>query len=269
MSARVFAVASSVVVLCVTGCGSSKASPPLTSPPVDPVAATSPMTGTVRIAYLHHSTGGNVWEGGVPEAIAAWNAAHGTDYRIAETWYPASTDNMPYDFWRHWVSGGGAALDALAADNEVIVFKHCFPVSDLEADDGAPSVSSARKTPANYRLQYAALRDRMRAFPGRRFVVWTGPALTAAATTPAAAGRARDFAAWVTGTWDEAGDNVYVWDFRELETSGGLYLPDGNAAAADDSHPNGALAALAGPLAARRIIDVIEGRGDAGSLTGR
>jgi hypothetical protein len=49
----------------------------------EPEKGTSMMTGTVRIGYLHHSTGAVVWSGGVDGFVRAWNAAHGTDYRAA------------------------------------------------------------------------------------------------------------------------------------------------------------------------------------------
>lgn len=234
-----------------------------------------------RIAYLHHSTGGAIWDGGVQGFIEDWNGSHGTRYVITGITYPLTTGgypwaNYPYDYWNLWVSFTGTSrdrgelnLDDLAASYDVIVLKHCFPVSAIAADTGTPSVSSSARTAENYRLQYAALKARLRRFPTKRFVVWTGAALTQASTTAAQAQRARDFFAWVKGTWDEPGDNIFVWDFFEIETAGGLYLLDTWAASPSDSHPNATLAALAAPLIGRRIVDVIEGRGDVGSLTGQ
>ena len=94
-------------------------------------------------------------------------------------------------------------------------------------------------------------------------------ALTEAATDPESAQRAKDFFAWVIEEWDEPGDNIYIWDFWQLETEGGLYLLDDYAAGPEDSHPTGDFAADVAPLFAQRIVDVMEGRGDSGSLTGR
>jgi hypothetical protein len=242
----------------------------------------APLTGTVRIAYLHHSTGGNVWAGGVPGFIAGWSKPAGTAYTITELTYPAAPTggypwaNYPYDYWNLWVNFTGANrdrgelnLDDLVAAYDVIVWKHCFPVSGIEADGATASVSSPAMTIANYQLQYAALKARMRQFPGKRFVVWTGAALTEGSTTPDAATRARQFFSWVKTSWDEKGDNIYVWDFQQLETDGGLYLRPDYAAGPTDSHPNATLSSLAAPLLGKRIVDVIEGRGDTGSLTGQ
>ena len=257
-------------------------------------------TGPVRIAYLHHSVGRNVWDGGVAEFFKAWNAAHGTDYRIEELTYPATLggaprflkvlpyrvlhavlphypwENYPYDYWNLWVKHAGGErdrgelnLDDLVKDHDVIVFKHCYPVSGMEPDDGNPSVSSRKKTLANYRLQYEALKARLHQFPGKKFVVWTAAALPQQATTPAQAALAGAFVEWVKGSWDERGDNVFLWDFHALETEGGPYLQDTYAAGPADPHPNAAFSRKVAPLIGRRIVDVIEGRGDQASLTGQ
>jgi hypothetical protein len=243
--------------------------------------ASGAMAGNARIAYLHHSTGGVIWGGGVASFITSWNASHGTSYTIQEVTYPATTggypwENYPYDYWNLWVNHAGASqdrgelnLDQLAAAYDVIVWKHCFPVSGVQADTGSPSVSSSVKTAETYKAQYLALRARLRQFPAKRFVVWTGAALVQGATDAAEAERARGFFAWVKDTWDEPGDNVFVWDFRQLETGGGLYLLPAYAASTTDSHPNATLASLAAPLVGKRVVDVVEGRGDTGSLTGQ
>ena len=242
--------------------------------------------GVVRIAYLHHSTGGNIWGGGVPEYFTAYNAAHGTTYQITAITYPqapatgytSSTGypwaNYPYDYWNLWVNHTGSSqdrgelnLDQIAANYDVIMFKHCFPVSSVVADDGNPSVSSSTQTLANYKLQYAALKARMAQFPTKKFVVWTGAALRQADTNAANAQRAQDFFNWVKNTWDQPGDNIFVWDFYALETEGTLYLKDAYASSGD-SHPNATFSTTVAPYVSQRIIDVIEGRGDTGSITG-
>jgi hypothetical protein len=254
--------------------------------------ALTPMGSRVRIAYLHHSTGEVVWSGGVPAFIEAWNGTHGTDYRITEVSYPATTGgwppvirrlartypwaNYPYDYWNLWVKHTGSSrdrgelnLDDLVKTYDVIVFKHCFPVSRVQPDGKSPPrVSSQEKTLANYKLQYEAIKARFRQFPEKRFIAWTGAALPEPSTTEAEAARAREFFEWVKGSWDEKGDNIFVWDFHELETEGGLYLKAGHAASVKDAHPSSSFARRVAPLIGRRIVDVIEGRGDSGSLTG-
>ena len=230
-----------------------------------------------KIIFLHHSTGGVIWDGGVDSWISSYNAAHSTRYQITERAFPSGSpypwENYPYDYWNIWVSHAGSqaymeepTLEMLTAQYNVIVWKHCFPVSDIEADTGSASVSSATKTLENYKLQYAALKTKMHEFPNTRFIVWTGSARIEAETTPEQATRAREFATWVKQTWDEPGDNIFVWDFRELETEGGLYLPAKYSAG--DSHPNTTLAQMIAPWFGQRVVDVTEGRGDSASITG-
>ncbi len=245
--------------------------------------ATSPQSkpaGAQRIAYLHHSTGGNIWDGGVPNFFTTYNAVHATQYQITSITYPDTGGgyewaNYPYDYWNLWVNHTGTQqelgelnLDQLAAQYDIIVFKHCFPVSGIDADTGTASVSSSAKRTENYKLQYNALKTRMNAFPGKKFIVWTGAALTLAQSDSARGQRARDFFTWVKNTWNVPGDNIFVWDFFELETEGTNFLKTSYASSGGDSHPNSSFSTTVAPYLGTRIVDVIEGRGDSGSVTG-
>ena len=177
--------------------------------------------------------------------------------------------------WNIWVDHAGQdpyrdqdTLEILTQEYDVIIFKHCFPVSDVEPDTGEADISSDRKSIENYVLQYEALKSKLHDYPEQRFIVWTGAAQTSNNTDEGSATRAREFFQWVITTWDEPGDNIYIWDFRQLETEGGLYLLDEHASDPWDSHPSDDLAELVAPLFCKRLTDVIEGRGDSGSLTG-
>jgi len=230
------------------------------------------LASDANAVFLHHSTGGVIWDGGVSPAVTAYNAAHGTHYQVSQQEFPKSSPygwkNYPYDYWNIWVNHAGSStylgeptLETLTQTYDVIAFKHCYPVASVQADTGKGSVSSETKSLENYKLQYDALKAKMHEFPNNRFIVWTGAALTQAATSEAQAVRAKAFAEWVKNDWDEPGDNIFVWDFRQLETDGGLYLTPAHAKSATDSHPNATFAREAAPLFAQRIIDVIEGRG--------
>lgn len=245
--------------------------------------------GVVRIAYLHHSTGGNIWAGGIPAFFTSYNTAHSTQYQITSITYPDTGGgypwaNYPYDYWNLWVNHTGTSqdrgelnLDQIAANYDVIMFKHCFPVSGIGPDSGTASVSSSYKSIANYKLQYAALKARMKNdFPTKKFILWTGAALTKGSISGTdaeklvIAQRAQDFFNWVKTTWDEPGDNIFIWDFYALETAGAVpYMNDAYANALNDSHPNGAFSSTVAPYISQRIVDVIEGRGDTGSITGQ
>ncbi len=68
--------------------------------------------------------------------------------------------------------------------------------------------------------------------------------------------------------WDEPSDNIYLWDFYELETEGGLYLKDEYAASPTNSHPNKKFSAQVAPLFCQRVVDVIKNDGTKTDLTG-
>lgn len=268
---RLFLIALTSLALAVglAGCGGNTD----VAPPEDEAAG-----GGTRIIFLHHSTGGVIWNGGVPGWIGDYNAAQGTDYRIEERAYPGDGypwQNYPYDYWNLWVKHAGDrtykeqdTLEILTKNYDVVIWKHCFPVSSVQPDSGKPKLSSDTKSLENYQAQYEALKVKMYEFPETQFLVWTGAALVAGATDEGQAQRAQAFFDWVKSTWDEPGDNIFLWDFWQLETEGGLYLLDEYAAGPTDSHPNEAFAQRVAPLFAQRIVDVIEGRGDSGSLTG-
>ncbi len=252
------------IIIILTACGSDSGS------------SGNSMPSDAKVIYLHHSTGGVIWGGGVEAGITAYNSSHSKSYSIEDLAYPNSPypwKNYPYDYWYLWVDGGGQAasesvptLESFTEDYDVIVFKHCYPVSGISADTGSPVITSETKSIENYKLQYNALKTRLRQFPDNRFIVWTGAALIEAASSAAEGARARTFFTWVKNEWDEPGDNIFVWDFFELETEGGNFLKTDYSSG--DSHPNGSFATAVAPYFVNRLVDVIEGRGDTGSLTG-
>ena len=149
-------------------------------------------------------------------------------------------------------------LEMLTKDFDVIIFKHCFPVSNIKEDSGSPDIDSPVKSIENFRLQYDALKVKMHQFPENKFIVWTPAVNTEKRMTGDEAIRTRQFRDWVVNEWDEKGDNIFVWDFYELETEGGLYLAEKNAYSPDNSHPGKIFSARVAPLFGKFIIDVIE-----------
>jgi len=231
------------------------------------------------ILFLHHSTGGYVWNGGVAKWIKAYNRRNATSYNIVEQTFPKGTSygwsNYPYDYWNIWVAHQGdepymrePTLEMICAQYDVIIFKHCFPVGKILEDTGKPDVTSKEKRIENYKAQYKALKKKMCQYPNKKFIIWTGAALVRGVTDEAEATRARAFFDWVKNEWDEPGDNIFLWDFYMLETDGELYMKDEYATDPTNSHPNLVFCKKVAPLFAQRIVDVIEGRGDAASATG-
>ena len=260
----------------------------------------------MNIIFLHHSTGRVIWNGGnTPSKITQlagkfstrlestlntqaklrqlfkeYNKEHNTRYSITEKIFPKTVpygwNNFPYDYYNIWVKNEGdepymeePTLEMLTRDYQIIIFKHCFPVSNILADQDSADINSDIKTLSNYKLQYEALRDKLHTFPETRFILFTGAAQVQSAITGDEAGRAKEFFKWVTEQWDLPGDNIYIWDLYSLQTEGGLYFKDEYAASPQDSHPNDEFAGNVVKLLFNRIIDVIENIGEGTHLTGK
>lgn len=149
-------------------------------------------------------------------------------------------------------------LEILTAKYEVIIFKHCFPVSRILDDTGTPNIDSDEKRIENYKLQYNALKQKMHEFPNNKFIVWTPAVCTKNKMTEDEAKRTYQFYRWMVDDWDEKGDNIFIWDFYKYETEGDLYLREKNAYGPDNSHPGQEFSARVAPLLCKYIIDVME-----------
>jgi hypothetical protein len=239
-----------------------------------------------KIVFLHHSTGRSVWvgntnryiykltgQGDVQKYFKNYNQKNKTDYFITELSFPKSNPygwkNYPYDYYNIWVKNGGEVpfmeeptLEILTKDYSVIIFKHCYPVSRIVADIGKPDIDSEIKSLENYKLQYIALKEKMHEFPENKFIVWTPAVNTKANMTEDEARRTKEFHAWLINEWDEAGDNIFLWDFYQYETEGGLYLTENNAFSPDNSHPGMGFSGRIAPLFGKFIIDVINNNVD-------
>lgn len=239
-----------------------------------------------KIVFLHHSTGGVIinanssrilrklgFQVGMNKLFSNYNKQNGTSYSFTAQHFPKASpygwNNYPFDYYNIWVKNAGEnnylkepTLEILTKEYDVIIFKHCFPVSNIAESDSFPSIDSAKKTVENYKLQYQALKEKLHQFPDTKFLLWTGAALVQGATNEAEALRAKEFFTWVTTEWDQPGDNIYIWDFKALETEGGLYLKPENAVSVYDSHPSISFAKKVQPIFFKRLIDVIEGNGD-------
>jgi len=237
-----------------------------------------------KIIFLHHSTGYNVWLGNtnkyvskligksdVKTHIIKHNRRNKTNYTIEERFFPKSApygwNNYPYDYYNIWVRNSGTepyleepTLEILSSEYDVVIFKHCFPVSKISQDSGQPDINSPVKSLENYKLQYQALKNKMHQFPDNKFIIWTPAVNTSSLMSEDEALRTKEFYEWMNNVWDEKGDNIFLWDFYAHETEGGLYLAEKNAKASDNSHPNQAFAARIAPLFSKYIIDVIENR---------
>ena len=249
-----------------------------------------------NILFLHHSTGAVIFEGGSKSIhilghkiigekpdVLKWfdnyNKSKGTSYQITQQNFPNAKpygwNNYPYDYYTIWVKHAGnqpymeePTLEILTKKYNMIVLKHCFPVGDISENTNNPDIDSPEKSVENYKLQYLALKQKMLEFPNTKFLIWTGAARIESETNPAKAATAKAFFGWVRNELDTANDNIYLFDFEQLETDGGLYLNKEYASTLEDSHPGKGFANRIAPLFCQRIVDVIENNGTKTLLTG-
>lgn len=260
---------------------------------------------TTKIVFLHHSTGKVIWRGGenplilkiasrlgpkfaeraeqkaaLPSLLNKYSRQNGVDIRIREVPFPKASpygwNNYPFDYYNIWVKNAGdqpfsgePTLEMLTRDYDIVIFKHCYPVSNIGPDTDSADIDSDLKTISNYKLQYLALREKLRQFPETKFILFTGASQVQSKITEDEALRAREFFKWVIEEWDMPGDNIYLWDLYTLETEGGLYFKEEYARSATDSHPNTEFAGNAVKLLFNRIVDVIETGGNSTTLTGQ
>jgi len=253
----------------------------------------------VKVIFLHHSTGGVIWRGDanslfhkiarriskhapsgeLPALVREHNRKQGTNYLIQERIFPKDEPygwhNYPYDYYNIWVKHAGnepymeePTLEILSRDYQVIIFKHCFPSSNILEDADSADIDSDIKTLGNYRLQYEALKKKLHSFPDTKFMLFTGAVHVESQISEDQALRAKEFNRWVIEEWDEPGDNIHLWDLYALQTEGGLYFRDAYAESPTNSHPNSEFAGRVVKLLSGRIIDVIENNGKGTDLTG-
>jgi hypothetical protein len=248
-----------------------------------PVTSLSYPKPDLRILFLHHSTGNNIWYGDVepykryylkkdtcmvPRLMKEYNEKNGIKISLDEQNFPEGPqypwDNYPYDYYNIWVKNAGgkpymgeSTLELLTKEYDIIIFKHCFPVSGILKDDQNPDINSNKKTLENYKLQYDALKNKLHEFPRTKFIVWTAAALVESQTNLEEAKRASEFVEWVKSVWDDPGDNVHLFDFWEIETGGGLFLKPEYAASNTDSHPNKQISQKASRLLFEKMLEVI------------
>ena len=199
------------------------------------------MESNLRIIFLHHSTGGVIWQGErasiitkaarkispklaemvgkralIPSLFDKYNKENNKNYLIKEMVFPKASPygwhNYPFDYYNIWVKNAGnepfmeePTLEMLTKDYQVIIFKHCYPVSKIQPEKETGDINSDYRSLSNYKLQYEALRDKLHEFPDTKFILFTGASLVKSAVKEDEARRAQEFFKWVTEEWDLPG----------------------------------------------------------------
>jgi len=211
----------------------------------------NPPDSPVRLIFIHHSTGEN-WLSDDNGALGI--ALRDNRYYVSDTnygWGPGSIgDNTDIGHWWLWFRGPTSStyLDALYAEsdqnssysrlsnnpggeNEIVMFKSCFPNSALQGNPNDPiplinnnplkgqDAGSPDHTVANAKGIYLDILEYFRTRQDKLFIVITAPPLG----DPTYSSNARAFNDWLVNGW-LAGyphQNVFVFDFYNVLTTNG------------------------------------------------
>jgi hypothetical protein len=230
----------------------------LLAPLPGPVQAldVSPPATTVRLIFIHHSTGG-YWLADLSEdqpSGGLGTALMNNNYFVSATNYDWGPDSIgsrtDIPNWPEWFTGPNSStiLAALYAEsgqnvgdygdwsrlptnpdpggeNEIIMFKSCFPNSDLygNPDDPPAPQPNDELTVANAKAVYNNILTYFATRQDKLFVVITAPPLQASDTAPDRAANARAFNNWLVNDWLSGYPyyNVAVFDYYNTLTSNG------------------------------------------------
>jgi hypothetical protein len=236
---------------------------------VGPASAQTP----IRIIFLHHSCGQNlIDQGGVREGLTTlgyefYDHGYNADgLRLADGTYTGTNFDVPDD---NTDPDGFAAIFAQPLhdppDNtfsylmqyDVILFKSCFPVSNI-GDDAQLEA---------YRSYYLSIRDRIDQYPDKLFIIVTQPPQVPANSNPEEAARARAFTQWLQSDEYLAGHpNLTVFDFFGLLAGDDNFLRQEYRGDEYDAHPNERANQIIGPQFVSFIDQAIRTYWGEGSL---
>ncbi len=208
------------------------------SAPVRQEEDASPPGRVVRLIFIHHSTGEN-WlrddYGGLGLALDQNN------YFVSDTnygWGPDGIgDRTDIPDWVEWFAGDSTprymsalfdesgqhsdytrTLDDPGGENEIILFKSCFPNSALEGNPNDPPDPEGWLSVGHAKYVYREILRYFATRPDKLFVVITAPPLS----DPAYAENARAFNQWLVTDWLSENNytlnNVAVFDFYNVLT---------------------------------------------------
>ena len=229
----------------------------------------NPPENTVKLIFIHHSTGGN-WLADPNEEQPSGGlgiALRDNNYYVSATnygWGPdAIGDRTDIPNWPEWFTGPNRAtiLNALyrengqnvggfgawsrlstnpGGENEIIVFKSCFPNSDLYGNPDDPPLSEPNDelTVGNAKAVYNNILTYFATRQDKLFVVITAPPLMESETAPDRAANARALNNWLVNEWlrGYAYRNVAVFDYYNVLTSNGGNADINDAGAETGNH---------------------------------
>ena len=243
-----------VVGLLLAGLGAPRTTTAGRDAPPSPADNPAPPAAPVKLIFIHHSTGQNWLD---DEQGRLGLTLRDNNYFVSDTnygWGPDGIgDTTDIGHWWNWFAGPNrdtytAALFAesgqhssysrLATDpggeNEIVMFKSCFPNSHLGGNPDDPPTTgdnplrgqdawSEYMTVGNAKGIYNDILAYFATRQDKLFMVITAPPLVANATDARHAANARAFNDWLVNDWLDGYPyhNVAVFDFYDVLTSNG------------------------------------------------
>lgn len=220
----------------------------------------------VSIVFMHHSTGlgiiqqGNVREGFTSLGYDFWDHGYndegltdpaGTALRV--NWDVPGDNTDPdgwYEIFQQPYTDPPANTLSHMLQHDVIIFKSCFPTSDISDDDMF----------AAYQRYYLDIRDVIDQYPDKLFVAWTTPPLVPNSTTPENAARARSWAEYLTSAeYLDGHPNLVVFDIFNLLADEDGFLRAEYRGDEWDSHPNESANQAVGPILVAFVDTAVHG----------
>lgn len=244
----IMAIVFLMVALPACGGGDDSSEPAEEAPEAAETEGTiePPHEGATSIIFLHHSTGANLIEqGGVRERLSELGYAfydhgyNGDGLVLADGTWTGENFDVPDD---NTNPDGFATVFAQPLNDppdntfsylmqyDAIIFKSCFPVSNIESDEQLDE----------YKSYYLSIRDRIDEFPDTLFIIVTQPPQIPADTDRDAATRARAFSDWLASDEFLSGHpNVFTFNFfDQLADPSNNMLRKQYRTSEDDAHPN-------------------------------
>jgi hypothetical protein len=198
----------------------------------------TPPTSPVKLIFIHHSVGENWLQNGYGNLGQDLDS---NNYFVSDTnygWGPSSIgDQTDILDWRKWFRSANTPIymAALYAENgkhswytrsltnpggpnQIVMFKSCYPNSNLAGNPNDPPTPGTTLTVGTAKYTYNQILGYFGAHPEKLFIVITAPP----ELDPTYANNARAFNTWLVEDWLSENSyphkNVAVWDFYNVLT---------------------------------------------------
>lgn len=202
-----------------------------------------PPNEIVKLIFIHHSTGENWLTDGYGDLGRTLGE---NNYFVSDTnygWGPeAIGDRTDIPNWTEWFAGGNTptytsalfneseqhssytrTLSDPGGENQIIMFKSCFPNSALEGSPNDPPGTYEELSVSGAKYVYNTILPFFASHPEKLFIVITAPPLSDSSY----AANARAFNNWLVNDWLRENNytlnNVAVFDFYNTLTDPGAH----------------------------------------------